>query len=281
MKTAIVTIDPEMAQKHLKSNHMKQRNLSPSLVTHYAQQMKAGQWLLNGEPIIFDNDGNLLDGQHRLHSIIKSGVSCEMLVVSGVDQDSFITINGGKSRSMANVMAISGITNYTAVSSCVHGAMNYRRALKTTKFIKNDKGESIKTEMGGSLSSYIRPSKTDVLNEYKKHSEEYQKACRIASKCKHLANMSAFSTIAALALIDGSKPEFVDGFFDSLSKGLFDNENAPEYRLRTRLEQNRAARHKMTNNHLVLLIAKAWNYYATERECKILRINSEAAFPIE
>lgn len=281
METKVIVITPQMAKKLLERNHAKQRNLSPSVVTHYSQQMTAGQWKMNGEPVIFDANGDIMDGQHRLHAIVKSGVDCEMLVVEGVSHEVFPTINGGKPRTASNIMAIAGVTNYTAISTCVNGTMNYRRALKTPRTIRDKDGHVLRTELGGSLSTYIRPSKTDLLEEYLKWPEQYQKAVRITMKCKHLGNHSAFSVIAALAIIDGAKGEFTECFFDSLAKGLFDNPNSPEYRLRQRLEQNRASKSRFNNNHLILLIAKAWNYYATEQECRILRLGGENAFPIE
>lgn len=47
--------------------------------------MKNGLWKTNGEPICFNKNGDLLDGQHRLHAIVHSGVSLSLVVVSDVD----------------------------------------------------------------------------------------------------------------------------------------------------------------------------------------------------
>jgi hypothetical protein len=35
--------------------------------------MTNGEWVFDGTPISFDKYGNLLNGQHRLSSVIKSG----------------------------------------------------------------------------------------------------------------------------------------------------------------------------------------------------------------
>jgi hypothetical protein len=37
--------------------------------------MTNGEWVFDGTPISFDKYGNLLNGQHRLSSVIKSGKS--------------------------------------------------------------------------------------------------------------------------------------------------------------------------------------------------------------
>jgi len=125
MKTRIEKITPTMAKLYIESNYGKQRSLSESHVVHLAQQMKAGQWACNGEPIIFDENDNLIDGQHRLNAIIRSGVAIDTLVVTGVKQTTFVTINSGKSRSNSDVFSIKGTANYNNIATCVNGVMNY------------------------------------------------------------------------------------------------------------------------------------------------------------
>lgn len=279
MNTRIEIITPDKAKSYLENNYARQRNLSESHIVHLAQQMKAGQWMSNGEPIIFASNGNLIDGQHRLKAIIRSGVSIETLIVEGVDEESFVTINSGKPRSLSNVLAIKNIPNYNNISTCVYGVMNYRRALKVTRTIKE--GNDTWKQIGGSLSASVRPSKIDIVTEYEKHSDEYQHAIHLSAKSKKIMPMGPLSIIAALALIDGNHKDFVEPFFSILASGIFPDENHPAYRLKCRFEQNRVAKLKMSNNQSILLVAKAWNVYALEKSCKVLRVESEIAFPIE
>lgn len=279
MNTRIELVTPEMAKGYLINNYARQRNVSDSHVIHLAQQMAAGQWQLNGEPIIFDHNGNVINGQHRLHAVIRSGVAVQFLIVSGVDESAFLTIDSGKPRSSGNIFAIKGIPNYNNTAACVYGVMNYRRALKVQKTIVE--GQNKWTQIGGSLNSYIRPSKIDMLKEYEANAAGYQSAIAYAAKCRKLGAQSIFTTIAALALIDGSHADFVEPFFNALCTGINLTENHPAYRLRCRLEQNKALRQKFSVNHATLLTAKAWNYYALEKPCKLLRIDNEIVFPVE
>jgi len=279
MKTRIEKITPTMAKLYIESNYGKQRSLSESHVVHLAQQMKAGQWACNGEPIIFDENDNLIDGQHRLNAIIRSGVAIDTLVVTGVKQTTFVTINSGKSRSNSDVFSIKGTANYNNIATCVNGVMNYRRALKVTKTI-ND-GETKWTQIGGSLNASVRPSKIDMVKEYESHADKYQQAIHLASRSKKIMNMGPLSIVAAMGLIDGTHQDFVDPFFIMLANGIFPHENHPAYRLKCRFEQNKSSRLKLSSNMLLLLTARAWNFYALEKECKVLRVDSEIAFPIQ
>jgi hypothetical protein len=79
--------------------------------------MKAGRWRRTGEPIIFDESGQLVDGQHRMWAVIESGCTIDMLVVRGVPMDAIHNIDTGKPRSTAQVMQILGGQNTTKLVS--------------------------------------------------------------------------------------------------------------------------------------------------------------------
>ena len=65
MATSIVeTITPQKAQEYLAKSGGN-RNISKPVVTSYATTMREGKWILNGEPIVFDVDGVLLNGHHN------------------------------------------------------------------------------------------------------------------------------------------------------------------------------------------------------------------------
>lgn len=74
-----VLITPRLAEEFLKRND-NNRKISYAYVNSYAKMMKEGKWDKTGEPISFNTEGKLEDGQHRLKAIIMSGKSVEMLV---------------------------------------------------------------------------------------------------------------------------------------------------------------------------------------------------------
>lgn len=79
-------ITKEIAIKYLEHNaNNPRKKVNHNRVKGYAADMKAGKWSMNGEAIVFDADGNLKDGQHRLMAVVESGVPVLMFVVRGID----------------------------------------------------------------------------------------------------------------------------------------------------------------------------------------------------
>lgn len=77
-------ITPELAQQYLSNNAMH-RKPKQKKIDKYVAEMVNGEWQFNGKSLIFDSNGRLLNGQHRLYAVIQSGVSLKTLVVRGVD----------------------------------------------------------------------------------------------------------------------------------------------------------------------------------------------------
>jgi len=72
-------VTPEMAAEWLKKNKGN-RPVIKAAVSAYARDMQAGKWRPVHQPIAFDARNNLVDGQHRLHAIVKSGECIRMCV---------------------------------------------------------------------------------------------------------------------------------------------------------------------------------------------------------
>lgn len=267
IQTSIETITPELAKQYLANNHLNQRNITNSHVIHLSQQMKAGQWMMTGESIVFDSSGNLLDGQHRLTAVIMAGTGVPFMVVRGINTEAFKAMGRGKIRSNGNVFAIHGVSNFNIAASATAGVLNYRRAMQVP--IKKD-GKII--GYGGSLNSYIRASSTDMIEEYDKHVEEYQHAIRIANLCKNNIGPAAVSTVAALALIDSNHGiDEVATFWDSFRTGANLSEGDPILTLRNRIADNMKSKAKLTSNSIIVLMIKAWNCYVQNKACRVLR----------
>ena len=108
-------ITPEIARQLLLRNRIEfQRKLKMRVVNSYAQDMKAGLWQKNGEPIHLDSDGRLVNGQHRLRAIIESGVSIELYVIHNVDATLF---DSGYRRNLGDQLQMNGVALPTTASA--------------------------------------------------------------------------------------------------------------------------------------------------------------------
>ena len=101
----IVTVTPELAREWLKHNNFN-RPLKPRLVDKYARQILEGHWQRNHQGVAFDGNGILIDGQHRLYAVIKTGQSVRMLVFLNETQMAHESIDNGKIRSLLDVVRL-------------------------------------------------------------------------------------------------------------------------------------------------------------------------------
>jgi hypothetical protein len=115
---SIVRVTPELAREWLDAN-TRNRNLNKRHVVHMADVMSAGDMVLNGETIIFDSNGVLLNGQHRLWGCIKSGHHFDSVVIRNVSPDVFDTLDGGRKRKVGEMLAMNGEQNSSNVASAI------------------------------------------------------------------------------------------------------------------------------------------------------------------
>jgi hypothetical protein len=122
VSTQLVT--PEIA-KRLLARMANDRPLSKNTLLNYTEVMRRGEWRFNGDPIRLNSEDRLIDGQHRLHAIIDSGKPQKMLVISGLDNEVFDTIDVGKKRSSADLLGIAGYQNVFALAATARALIIY------------------------------------------------------------------------------------------------------------------------------------------------------------
>lgn len=122
----IEEIDKQKAEKYLSYNYNSNRHLNPNTVDTYKRDMMSHAWEFTGQSIVFDSNGRLIDGQHRLHAIKDSGETVQMIVIRGVSPKSVIYIDRGKSRSFRDVMRIENndsALKYSATQAAIRKAI--------------------------------------------------------------------------------------------------------------------------------------------------------------
>lgn len=99
----VVDISPAIASRMLERN-LSNRPLRRKQVDYLRLEIREGHWRLNGEPIIISVTGEVLDGQHRLAAISQESSTVPTLVVRGVPEDAFHTIDTGVSRTKSDAL---------------------------------------------------------------------------------------------------------------------------------------------------------------------------------
>lgn len=188
----IVRVTPEMASAWLTRN-VTNRTISQNTINQYAADMEAGDWEFTGQPIIFDNDGRLSDGQHRLTAQVKAGVVVNWMVITGVKPGTQDYIDIGRPRTVANQLQIKGFTQSHAVAAVARLDLIY--------------------------SGILSPSKPAIRERAEKDLDAFTKSGRIGrSVAQVLGGSSAAYSLAhyRMSLLDESD---ADTFYDSLFTG--------------------------------------------------------------
>lgn len=108
MHSQVIEVTPSLAAEWMKSNSFN-RNISRPTVDRYAADMAAGKWNLTHQGIGFDDDGILIDGQHRLSAVIKANATVPMMVTWGANK---VGIDELRPRATADVIKFGGLSEW-------------------------------------------------------------------------------------------------------------------------------------------------------------------------
>jgi len=248
MKTRIEKITPEIAEIYLSKN-TNNRNLKAKIVEYYADQMRRGQWLLTGQGITFDKDGNLIDGQHRLAAIIKAKTPIEFLIITDVESSTFSVYDTGKLRSASDIFKISGVLNSTNVSS---GIVGYY-VLKNN-YSASDSGRAIEMKL----------SKQDILSKYNEMPEFWQTLHLTTEKCTRKLRIykqsQIFAFIAYYVIDKGDKFDTLVNFCFELF-GINKDTYTCTATLREQLIKDALSTKKYTKQTKYEKLIKTYNYW--------------------
>lgn len=118
--TTTELINSATASRYLETNKHN-RLLSRGAVAAYTADMVAGRWKFTADPIKFDVNGTLLDGQHRLTAVaeLESEDGFPFLVVRGLETDTQMFMDIGKRRTVGDQLGLKGIRNSNQVAAAV------------------------------------------------------------------------------------------------------------------------------------------------------------------
>lgn len=253
--TEIVT--PAKARKWLEKN-TDNRPARDKWIRQLAEAMSAGEWQMNGETIKFDVNGTLRDGQHRLEAVILSGKNIPMMVVRGLAEDVFTTIDQGRPRRIGDEFARRGEPNYTCLAGAVAWLWRYE---------VDPQFKCVNT----------RPANQQAADVLARHPEIRDSVVFGRTCGKILApTLSAFGHY----LFSRIDEQHTDKFFASLVSGENLRKSQAVYRLRERLMQQKAARAKLDSRVILALLFKSFNSSRNGDNVGTLKWTRDESFPV-
>jgi len=104
VKTEILKITPELAKMMIEKNITTNRKIRKSRVDELARLILENKFYLTHQGLAFSETGDLIDGQHRLNAIIQANKPVEMMITTGLKQESFSALDRGLQRSMSDIL---------------------------------------------------------------------------------------------------------------------------------------------------------------------------------
>lgn len=256
--TEVMHITPATAKNWLSTNINRNRPLSKPNLQMLERELREGRWKVNGEAIKFDINDQLIDGQHRLTACVNTGIPIDSLVIMGIQPETFDTLDTGRSRGIADVLAINGVEaggKYGKLAAGIRTAIQLQQGTYVLNGrVSND--EAIEW-------LHANPGITEFVNTGKMTRRLLPSAVYIGMRY----------------LITQKHPVEAGQFFELFESGVGLTERSPIKALRDKLviQQGKAA--KLRPLDITAMAIKAWNLFLSGRTTVNLRYRAEEDFP--
>jgi len=249
-QASILTITPGLAESFLHKNYTN-RPLKLRHIATLSRAMMEGDWKINGDTIKIANSGKIIDGQHRLHAVIKSQTTIESWVIVGLDDDVFGTIDIGKKRTVADTLSCRGEKNTTTLASSLRLLNEY---------------------YCGTVETFTLCSTTDIEKMLVEHPDMRESIF----KSKGLNGLATPAVIATCNYLFRKTSKFIaERFFTQLSQGTGLEKGSPVHTLRERLVANGLSKSKLSNPYIFALFILAFNHFVRGTKVFVLKLEQK------
>lgn len=210
---SIELITPAIAKEYLGKLYKNERTPNTQIIKKYSDIMLSGGWNLS-EPIEFDTEGRLYNGQHRLNAVILSGCTITFYVARNMDPVCKEYVDRGQKRTTAQIAKIKG--KFIASSD---DAFSVIRAMFHSNRIESQQG--VKKEVN--LRLYMEPD--NLIRLYEKYEVCIRFACTLRTNRVAVAAVRAAITRAYFHFDQGRNRDSLIEFINILNTGIAHKKN--------------------------------------------------------
>lgn len=259
----IEPVGPDRARELLGHNEQN-RYLRPTVVAGFAEAMRRGEWRVQGEPVKLtgtrEKPGRLLDGQHRLHALIAADVTVEMDFRGGLPADSFLTLDQGVVRNVADALRQLGYTQATTLGATARHLRTFRKIGRM-----------------GNSGRVVKATPTELV-ELVQSTPGLGESIRAGRAVRDGGVRIPQSLVAALHYLASEiAPDDARAFFHALATGEQLRAEDPVFALRRQLTARSTRR--PSDEYLAAVTVKAFNYYREGRRVQALIWRPSEDFP--
>jgi len=255
-----LTVTPRMAREWLETQK-RNRKLRRRKVERLVGLLKAGRWYPGVGSIVFDDDGVLIDGQHRLSAIESAETAALVLVVTGVHPDAKYWIDTGATRTGEDALVMAGTdTSPGPTATALSLLLRYRRA--------------------GHINTLWQPENEDLRDALREF-PEIEDSVEATKSAGIRSIYGSHGTFAFLHFMFTRQDKVEAGlFFRAVLDGLgVEAETDVRHLLRQRLIQEASRENKISQDYVIKLALKAWALFREGEDRVFLGVKSSEGWP--
>lgn len=259
-------ITPAYAAELLKMN-TNNRAIRQSKVDALAESMRKGEWELSNDAITISEGNVLLNGQHRLMAVVKSGVPCNFIVYTGAPDSTFDIMDTPSLRKVSDVIQRKGGTNTVRMQATIAAVSrwidDYENNWETLFRFDN----------------HARGTRREAITYYEEHKDILTKWLNRAAQIveKNVALLPT-TTLAGFAVFLESKLNHSEEKIATFLKELILDgmtSNGTILYARKRLLRNKMKLETLKRGDDIRLLVRAWNDFCLGRQVQIIKMNED------
>lgn len=266
-----MSITPEIAAEMLKMN-TNNRSLREKKVAALAASMAKGEWVLSNDAIVISEGNVLLNGQHRLQAVIKSGVACPFIVYTGAQEASFDIMDTPTLRSMGDVIQHRGGKNTTAKAATVS---------KFCNLLADHENMYETLHRFSRQSKATRREMTEVYEKFEAYIDHWHRKCdSIYGRGMEIVPMTTMVSLAMfLEKILNHPEEKILAFIEEM---IVDGacRNSTILYARKKLIRNKMKIEKIDREDVTRYVIRAWNDFLLGKQVQVIKANEDAFYYI-
>lgn len=252
----IVQVSPALAETWLHQN-TSNRSVRRATVKAYARDMQNGNWKITAEPVKFDINGLLIDGQHRLLAVREADVTVPLFVATGLPCESQDAMDSGMKRTAADALSLRGDSNSAMVAAAARLALSVAYAPESIGRYAATHAEVI-----------------GWVDDHPAIMECASFASGISSRVKGCPPSVIAYTIFALAEINTTQAY---GFWAAVADQVGEYQGDPVVALARKFSEIYREREQIPKSAYLSMIYRAWNSRRGNKQLRAVRVNSPGA----
>lgn len=245
-------ITPDIARKYL-AMASPNRKVRPGVVTRYVADMEAGNWSYTGDPIRFDVDGEMFDGQHRLLACIEANTAFRSLVVRGLPKEVMKYTDVGARRSLGDVLKLQGETEINALGAAIVTGWRW------------DQGVVTDTSVFPTISESLTWLEENPLIR------QGTQRMKFAVSLPMRLSVGPAGAFGMRLLAGDYDQQAVEQFIDGLRRGVDMSDTDPRFAMRRwamNMVERKASMGKPPPYYYLALLIKTWNFWIEGRQIR-------------